>query len=67
MSVNVDCGGGRKTPCLLRPWQHTIKAFTPAMNSAASGRLKEKRIRGIGKGEKGTEAASMRPTRLGAT
>lgn len=35
---------------MVRPWQRTIKVFTPAMSGTQSGRLKEERIRGTGEG-----------------
>lgn len=48
----------KKTPCLVRSWQQTIKVFTPAMSGAESRRLKEERIRGIGEGEERAGVAS---------
>lgn len=54
----MDLQGEKNPPCLVRPWQHTIKVFTPAMSGAESGRLKEERMWGIGEGEKRAEVAS---------
>lgn len=61
MWAYVSTGGltrKKNPPCLVGPWQHTIKAFTPAMSGAASRRLKEERIRGTGEREERAECAS---------
>lgn len=65
--VNLTEGGKKYPPCLVRPWQHTIKVFTSAMSSAESGMLKQERIRGIEEGEKRAKGCQSRPTRQGET
>lgn len=49
----------KKTPCLVRSWQLTIKVFTPEMSAAESRGLKEKIIRG----EKKSWGCQSRPMR----